>query len=503
MIHSKLIRLLSTLTDEECRLFGEFLASPFHQKSQKINNFWALISPWFPAQADNESGREEALDKQRIFQQLFPELEYKDSNISNLMTTMGNLLEEFWIQLSLREIPQLRDRLLLQVYREKEGLEADFERLWKSLERRRKESQNIDPESLFLLLSIKEVYLSFQSEHQPRNASLALEESLEVLNEFTVLLNLKYYLAALNRSRLVGDRADLGLQETIWAFLDKVPDLMDKAPIRTFRYVILCLLEPEISGHFHLARKTFAEDLPSMADHEGKTIAYTLLNAFNGRLKSEGQAVLPELLDLYRTCYENESLFVGEYLDRNVYLNILNVATGVIKQRQGEEQEDLRTWRAEFVTENYLRLHPDHRAETFLYARAYLAYQEAEFATAYQLLSQYKPVDMLADLSRRSLLIRVYYDAWDEDLFDSQVKSALMYISRASAVSDRKREAYNRFVKITRQLSGIRGKKVPEKKIQAIRELIQSPEPLECRQWLEEKVEEEGLEEQGGQGMEV
>lgn len=497
MIHSKLIRLLSTLTEEECGLFTEFLESPFHQKSQKIKDFWALLAPWFPANAENDAGREEALDKQRIFHQLFPEIPYKDSNISNLMTTMGNLLEEFWIQLSLRGYPQLRDRLLLQIYREKKGLEADFERLWKSLEKRRKESQNIDPESLFLLLSIKEVYLSFQSEHQPRNAALALEESLEVLNEFTTLLNLKYYLAALNRSRLVGDQRDLKLQETIWQFLEGAPGLMKKAPIRTFRHVILCLLEPEKSDHFHLARTTFAEDLPAMADHEGKTIAYTLLNAFNGRLKSEGQSVLPELLDLYRTCYEHGLLFVGEYLDRNIYLNILNVATGVVKQLAGEEQKIEKAWRADFVTENYLRLHPDLREETFLYAKAYLAYQESEFTTAYQLLSQYKPADMLADLSRRSLLIRVYYDAWDEDLFDSQVKSALMYISRASAVSERKREAYNRFVKITRQLSGIRGKQVSEKKIQAIRDLIQSPEPLECRQWLEEKVGEEGMGEKG------
>lgn len=500
MIHSssKLIRLLSTLTAEECGLFAEFLESPFHQKSQKVRDFWALLAPWFPVEPGNEEGRAEALDKQRLFQQLFPELPYKDSNISNLMTTLGNLLEEFWIQLGLRGFPQLRDRLLLQIYREKKGLEADFERLWKSLEKRRKESQNIDPESLFLLLSIKEVYLSFQSEHQPRNASLALEESLDVLNEFTVLLNLKYYLAALNRTRLVGDQPELSLQETIWTFLSGHTDLMNKAPIRTFRHVIHCLLEPGISAYFHLARKTFAEDLPAMADHEGKTIAYTLLNAFNGRLKSEGQAVLPELFDLYRTCYENELLFVGEYLDRNVYLNILNVATGVIKQQQGAEQEALKEWRAAFVSENFLRLHPDHREETFLYAKAYLAYQESEFTTAYQLLSQYKPADMLADLSRRSLLIRVYYDAWDEELFDSQVKSALMYISRASAVSDQKREAYNRFVKITRQLSGIRGKQVSEKKIQAIKELIQSPEPLECRQWLEEKVRGEVL---GNRGM--
>ena len=487
---SKLFRLLSTLSEEECARFGEFLHSPFHQKSQKILDLWKVLHPWLPVEGEPSEQMTEALDKNRVFTLLFPGKPYKDSNLSNLMTTMGNLLDEFWAHQQLTTFPQLRQRLLLQVYREREALSADFERLWKSIERQRTESGKLDPENLFLLLSIREVYLSFQSEHQPRNASLALQESLEVLDELTIFLHLKYYLAALNRQRLVGEGPDLLLQETIWSFLNAHPEKAEQSPVRTYVWTIRGLLLPEDSAVISQARSFFQEDAGLLADHEAKTLAYTLLNAVNLQLKSEGAQVLPELLDMYRTCYDLGFLFTGEYLDKHVYLNILNVATGVVKQSEGEKKEALEEWRANFAKENYLRLHPDHREETYLYATAYLAYQSKNFPEAYQLLNQYKPKDMLTDLSRRSLMIRVYYDAWDSDLLDSQVKSSLMYISRASAVSDQKRGAYNRFVKITRKLSGLRGKQLSDTEINKIQEDINAPGPLECRQWLTEKVED-------------
>ena len=242
MLDSKLYRQLSTLSDEQCGLFGEFLASPFHQSSQKIRDFWDWLRPWFPEQADNQEGRETALDKQHLFSVMFPDMPYRDSNISNLMTSMSRLLEEFWVQLSLRDHDALRQRLILQAYRERPGLETDYQRLWASLEKRRQEAGNLSPEELFLLLASREEYLSYQSEHQPRNASLALEESLDVVSQLTLLLNLKYYLAALNRQRLVGESPDLTLQEAIWEFLQQHETAAQQSPIRSFAGVVRCLL---------------------------------------------------------------------------------------------------------------------------------------------------------------------------------------------------------------------------------------------------------------------
>lgn len=490
MLHSdsKLSRLLATLTAEECKAFGVFLASPFHQRSRKILDFWELLEPWFPPSAADADAREAALDKQRLFSLLFPDTPYKDSNLSNLMTTLSNLVEEFWVQQALQQHPLIRTRLLLQEYHARAGLEADFQRLWRSLEKKQADMPPHDPETLFFLLVTQEEYLSFQSQHQPRNADLSLGKNLSLLRQLTLLLNLKYYLATLNRQRLVEEELDTSLQEAIWQYVES--EIASPAPVRSYAGVIRCLLQPEVAGHYAETKKLLAQDIGLLPDHEAKTLAYTLLNYLNGRLKAQGELVLPELLQLYRLSFDRGLLFSGEYLDAHVFLNILNVSTGVIKQLQGEDRAAEEAWRSSFVADNIARLHPELREETSLYARAYLAHQMQDYSLAYQLLNQYKPTDMLADLSRRSLLIRVYFDAWDQDLFDAQVKSALMYISRAAAVSESKRLAYNRFVRLSRLLFGLKGKEVEEKKLLAIRAEILDPAPLECRQWLLEKAEE-------------
>lgn len=487
---SKLFRLLSTLSEEECKSFEAFLHSPFHQKSRKILDFWALLQPWFPMRTPPAEGWETALDKHRLFAELFPELTYKDSNLSNLMTTMSNLVEAFWVHRAVGAQPWLHTRLLLQAYRDRAGLEADFHRLWKVLEKKWEEVPQEDPEELFFLLSTRQEYLSFQSEHQPRDAAFSLGESLGLLRKFTLVLHLKYYLAALNRQRLVEEEADTSLQVALWHYLDEHPKWAIEPPLRVYVGVIRCLLDPEHPAYYPQTMTWLSEDLGRLPVMEAKTLVYTLLNYLNGRFKAKGQDILPELLNLYRLGYERGLLFSGEYLDAHVFLNILNVATGVIKGSEGDAKTAWEQWRQAFVADNRARLRPDIRDETYSYAQAYLAYQAKDYAVAYQLLSQHKPSDVLADLSRRTLLIRVYYDAWDQDLFDAQVKSALMYISRASSVSEGKRLAYNRFVRLSRMLFGLKGKPISGQKLAAIRADILSPEPLECRQWLTEKVEE-------------
>ena len=480
-------RMLSTLSGEEVKAFDAFLHSPYHQRSSKLLDLWALLAPWFPEGPHNQQGRGEALDRRSLFSGLFPGTGYKDSNLSNLLSSLVRSLEEFWVQEALQQMPAMRQRLLLRAFRQRKGLEPEVEKLWSQLETSHQATPSHSPEDQFLHLLSQEDYLSYQSEHQPRTASMVLGNSLDLLNKLTLQLHLKYWLAALNRFQLVGEQPGLDLQETLWQFLLDHPDVAASRPIRVYVELIRCLTE-QTSPDPALA--FFAEDLPLLGEADAKMLLYLLLNLLNKQLKTQGELVLPALLGLYRLGLEQGLLFAGDYLDAHVFLNIVNVATGAVKQASGREQEELTVWRAAFVETYQERLPPGRREETVLYAEAYLAYQSGDYAAAYRLLNRCKPADALSDLSRRSLLIRVYYDAWDDDLFDAQVKSALMYISRAAAVSEGKRLAYNRFVRLTRQLFALRGKPDRSKALEAIRQEVQDPEALECRLWLQEKLAE-------------
>ncbi|MEO1450884.1 MAG: hypothetical protein AAFV07_15250, partial [Bacteroidota bacterium] len=216
-----------------------------------------------------------------------------------------------------------------------------------------------------------------------------------------------------------------------------------------------------------------------------------VFNYLNGRLKLGEKDILPELLYQYQQALKRGLLYQGKWLDGNIYLNLLNVVSGVIRLTDDLEQKaELVQWRQQFLEEEKAHLPARHREETYAYAQAYLQYQEGNYGAAYRMLSQYKYPDVISDISRRLLLIRVYFDANDPDLFDAQVKSALMYISRAEAVSEPKRLAYNKFVRLTRRLHALRDQSIPVQKIHQLEAEIMAPEPLECRQWLREKCQQ-------------
>ncbi|MDX2283827.1 MAG: hypothetical protein NW241_06675 [Bacteroidia bacterium] len=491
--NSKLYRMLRTLRAEEWERLLEFAASPYHNRSTRLRQLLDLLAPWFPVPEgepdERHQARADALEKPRIFAALFPGQPYRDSNLSNLMTACTGLIEQFWAYEAFRAQPVLRMRFTAAELRTREGLQDLFLRFWeKAAPDAAGASQ--DPDSLYQALAFQEELIAWQAEHQPRSEATGLPGSLALLRQFVLTLNLKYYLAAINRRHLDDAPLDTSLQAWIWKYLEDQPGLAQEPPLRLYAGVIRCLLEPEHGGAYTALKAHFEADLDQLAPAEARTLYYTVLNYLNGRLKRDGPRMLPELLLFYRNAYQRGLLFSGGFLDANIYLNLLNVVSGVIRSASPADQDALKDWRLGFVEENRLRLRPDVRDSTYEYARAYLAYQEGAYNQAYRILTNYRSPDMITDMSRRILLVRVFFDAQDPELLDAQVKSALMYLSRADSVAESKRLAYNRFVRLTRRLSALRGKLDAARQVAALRRELLKPAPIECRQWLLEKCAE-------------
>ena len=490
----KLSRLLQTMSVDELDSFSVYLASPWLNRSQKAQELFAYLRPWFPMEEQEAeikaAQRAHALDKTSLFAAMFPDQAYKESKISNLMTTLGKLIEQFWVWQHMKANQMQQQRALLWELSRRPGLEDDFHRAWQKVMKQWKKQASDDPGQWFLTLELYERMLSFQNTHQARSQQNLLAESLDHLRRFVLLLNLKYLLAALNRQRLVSEELDISLQQHLLTYLNEHPKLAQRPPLRLYIHLIRCLQHPEEALHFTELNRHFESDIEQLSETEARQMYYLVLNYLNGRLKRGQSEVLAELFAFYRAAWERGLMYSEGYLDGNIYLNILNVVSGLIRQlEEGKEKEALKAWREHFLHQEAQRLLPTKQAGIYQYAQAYMHYQQAEFSEAYQILTNFRDPDLISDISRRLLLIRVYFEAGDPDLFDAQVKSALMYISRAEAVSEPKRLAYNRFVRLSRRLFALDGKAGQAEKISAIQTEVLSPEPLECRQWLQETCE--------------
>src|SRR4030095_4068883 len=120
MRESKLTEMLKGISPPEFKRFGEFLNSPFHNKSKKILQLYDLIAENFEDFDANKVTKEEISIK------LFPEDINNDQNARTLISNFTTLLEEFLILILESEnhdIPKkinllksLRDRNILKTF---------------------------------------------------------------------------------------------------------------------------------------------------------------------------------------------------------------------------------------------------------------------------------------------------------------------------------------------------------------------------------------------------
>src|SRR5688572_23995873 len=95
MRESKLTEMLKGISPNEFKRFGEFLNSPFHNKSKKILQLYDLISENY-VEFDANS-----ITNETISRSIFSGESNKDQNVRNLISNFTGLLEDFLVLTSI------------------------------------------------------------------------------------------------------------------------------------------------------------------------------------------------------------------------------------------------------------------------------------------------------------------------------------------------------------------------------------------------------------------
>src|SRR5258708_7115628 len=97
MNNNILISLLSGLSEAELARFGEFLQSPYFNKTQYISNFYKEFkAQLFPAgNGEKTSAGRIGNNRKEIFAKLYPGKKYNDSTFRKISSNLLKFLENF------------------------------------------------------------------------------------------------------------------------------------------------------------------------------------------------------------------------------------------------------------------------------------------------------------------------------------------------------------------------------------------------------------------------
>src|SRR6187402_526700 len=105
-----LILILRTFSKEEIKNFQKFINSPFYNNLEKICNLFNVLKDFYP---DFSS---EYLNTEYIFERLYPGSKYNYSTITNLISKLQKLADDFLITINLQKTTFKKNEFLMKEY---------------------------------------------------------------------------------------------------------------------------------------------------------------------------------------------------------------------------------------------------------------------------------------------------------------------------------------------------------------------------------------------------
>lgn len=468
MKNLKIVDLLNTFSAWELRGLGEMVESPYFNKQE-------VLLPLFMYLRDCLEGEEENRLENISFH-LFPGEPFDHQRIRYLLTDLTRLAEEYLVLKQLKENPLLRERLLVEGYRNRH-LEKYHDRTLKKAQEKALVDPHKDSENHYQLFRFQEASLGGSSIRNPRDHTENVKKALEELEKFSLSTRLKYMCELVNRQNVVSGDFDLGPARALLSELDQSP-FRALPSISIYHRILATLLDSDEESHYHELRALLQLHFPAFSVVElGQLYAFAL-NYCIKKLNSGRTEYLRELFEVYQELLQQRLLHDGEHLLPRHFKNMVTTAIRL------EEFE----WTERFIDEYGVQLPSDTQQNAQNYNLAALAYARSEYSASLRLLQQVEFTDVFYQLDSKALLLKSYYELDEFEPLLSLVESFKTYLRRNKVLSDYQRRVYLNLVKYVKKLVQIRlgGRKTPE----ALRVEVEQTREVADLRWLLGKIEE-------------
>ncbi|MCB0527880.1 MAG: hypothetical protein KDC65_05345 [Saprospiraceae bacterium] len=468
MTDSKLIELFRSLTTRQRSRFGEFLESPYFNKSGDCIRLYRHIQKYAPDFTHAQ------LSKKAVLKKLDSEKPPDEKTLAYLAGKLMQLAETFLTIEAMLSDEWRRQMTLVRQYRELNlarhyrSARADMEKYLEKLPHR-----NIDfyREQLFA-----ERLLYDHSDRNQRGFNEQLQTSADALDIYYIAEKLRYACEMLNYEAVLNIHYRIAYLEDVlnWSAGEAYAQV---PPIQVYRCLVLMLRSPEEPALFEKARELIAKTEQHFSDAERKQFYTLLLNYCTRRINRFGDArFLKEHLEINKLLLQNGLMLEDGHIPPWDYTNI--VAAG-IKTEQAE-------WTRQFIETYRSKLPAQYADNTYRYNLAQYHYFMKNYGDAQHSLLQVETSDVLLNVTVRSLLIKIYCETEQDELLHSYLEATRIFLHRNQLLDPQLKRQMQKFVEFTAKF----GKVMPGDRERFHELLAQLPPASEMmhREWLAAQI---------------
>ncbi|MEM6802213.1 MAG: hypothetical protein AAF696_12465 [Bacteroidota bacterium] len=475
MVQTQLIQLLSKLTVGEIRLFDKYIHSPYFSTHNDTIRFFEILLPHYP------DFPAEAIEKEKVFEALFPGQDYKDEILRTLRKYLLKQLSYFLAMQRFREDELMVQNHMLEALAEKE-VHTHFKKQVRHAENLIKKYPDKDEKFFLKQFWIERALLEYQYTYEQRENPSNLDRAHKLLDHYYLSAKLELMVSQLNTQVVVE------IENKEFLFSQEVIELLDREHenypplIRAYYYLVKILQDPEENAaFFQNAKDLLFSEVHQFSQKDAVHFFIPLISFANQKYRAGDRAYLNEMYQLYKFMLEKDLLFEGKTFPVHNFKNLVTLGL-----RIGEYD-----WTEQFIHEYKQYISDDYKDGIVKYNLAHLYFYQGRYGESLTLMQGIEMLDTFYQMSYKMLQLKIYYEQEEVDSFFSLAKTFQTYIRRQSSIPASRKEAYYNFVSLLRKLFRI---KIREKNnLLETQAEIQETQPLIEQGYLKQKVSEFSL----------
>lgn len=461
---SKLIELFRTFSPRQLTRLGDFLQSPYFNKSTDC----ILLFNYLQKYAPNFS--HENLSRQIVVKKLAAEKPLDEKSLAHLSSRLLSLAEKF-LSIEAFLANEWQQQVTLAQQYHTLNLPRHYKAAQTEIEKISEASPFRNAEYYREQLLVKRLFYEHSDRNQ-RGFNERLQAAADAVDIYFLAEKLRYAYEMLNYESVLNIRYEVTHLDEIlsWAASPKYAEIPF---VQVYRQLLQLLTAPEETQHFDTVKSLVVQSEQYFSAEELRQLYTLLLNYCIRRINryNDGR-FLHEHLEINKLLLQNGLIFESNLLPPWHYTNI--VAAGL---KTGQTD-----WTRQFIHDYRERLPPEYVENVFRYNLAQYHYHLKNYDEAQRALLQVEFNDVLLNITARSLLIKIYCETDQTELLLSYLEATRIFLLRNQLLEAHFKRQLQKFVEFTAKFA-----KIPphhRERFQNLQEQLPPAQEMMHREWL-------------------
>ncbi|MCI5054549.1 MAG: hypothetical protein MRY83_00435 [Flavobacteriales bacterium] len=420
----RLESLIETFKKEERKRAKAFLESPYHNTNPalvKLFNFYL---------------KNNVRASESMFQSVFPRTKFDIQKLYNIKSLLYRKLLEFisnYQELDSNEIN------VLNFFRQR-GLQQSFQLYSKNLnkkliERGYQSEEDYHRQYQFFLESDEFNVATSKSDEG------ALQKKMDHVDLYYLLIKLKTACEMKNRERIVSGKYRSENMDFVIGKVNRDRNSLKEHPLVLLYFDAFRLMDGDSHELYLRLKKELHLSGGLIAQKDAKALINYAQNFCIRKINNGEVDYFKELFELYQYQIDGGLILQEGYISEWDYKTAITVGLRLKK----------RTWTESFINDfkEYLPLHIQENAYNYNLANFY--YEIGNHGQALKMLNTVGFTDVFYDLSSRSVLLKIYFEADDFEALSGVIVTFKAFLKRNKTIAEFQHEIYWNLLKYTQK----------------------------------------------------